>query len=163
MNFEVTHGFDAAPDVVASVILDRAFQETLSDVGRLAERTVLSQQETGGGKVVRRTRCVLDIDVSGPAKRFIGDKDPAWVEVAEWDPEEMTWTWAIEPEVAGDLLEAFGITRLTPNGKGTVRTTFAEVKVKVPFYGGRVEGWIAEGLRSAYEEEAERLRAFLAR
>ena len=35
------------------------------------------------------------------------------------------------------------------------------VKVKVPLYGGKVEGWIVDGLEHAYAEEAERLQAWL--
>jgi len=31
----------------------------------------------------------------------------------------------------------------------------------VPFYGSRVEGWIVKGMSDAYDEEAERLEAWL--
>lgn len=158
----MAHEFDADIDTVAGAILDLEFQATLSDVGHLAGREVLSQKEEAGC-LVRRTRCVLDIDVSGPAKRFIGDGDPAWIEVAAWDPGQHIWTWHIEPEVAGDLLEAQGTTELTPSSHGTIRHVTGKVRVRVPFYGGKVEGWIIDGLESSYDEEAERLAKWLNR
>lgn len=160
MRFDLAHTFSASPQAVADALLDPSFQASLADVGSLADRTVLSQAEEQG-RVVRRVRCVLDIDVSGPAKKFLGNSDPAWIEVAEWDKAEMTWHWHIEPEVAADLLEASGTTHISPSGKGSVRTIEGEVKVKVPFYGGKVEGWVVDGLEHAYEEEAERLAAWL--
>jgi hypothetical protein len=33
----------------------------------------------------------------------------------------------------------------------------------VPLYGGKVEGWIVDGLRAAYDEEADRLAEWLER
>ncbi|MFP5298170.1 MAG: DUF2505 domain-containing protein [Actinomycetota bacterium] len=162
MEFEMAHEFEADVSEVAEAILDLDFQASLADVGRLAGREVLSQ-DPDGEAVIRRTRCILDIDISGPAKRFIGDGDPAWVEVARWDPEAMVWEWHIEPEIAADLLEARGTTELKPSKNGTIRHVTGKVRVKVPLYGGKVEGWIVDGLESAYDEEAQRLADWLAR
>lgn len=161
VRFTVEHLLDHSPDAVAAALLDEKFQASLKDLGPLAHREILEQEERDG-VVVRRIRCLLDIDISGPAKRFIGNGDPAWVELATWDPEELTWSWSIHPEVAGELLEAHGETRLQPEGAQTVRAVHGEVRVKVPIYGGRVEGWIVHGLEDAYAEEAERLAEWLA-
>lgn len=161
VKFEVVHHFDASPENVARALLDPAFQATLGDVGRLAERVVISQ-ESVEGLIVRRTRCVLDIDIGGPAKAFIGDGDPAWIEVAEWHAEEMRWSWTIEPEVAAELLEAHGHTTVEADGELALRRVIGEVKVRVPIYGGRLENKIAEELESSYQEEADRLSRWLA-
>lgn len=160
MKFEVEHHFRSSPDEVAAALLDETFQATLKDVGRLADRVVLSQEDEDG-VIVRRTRCVLHLEVSGTARRFIGDADPAWIEVAEWHPEDMRWTWVVEPEVAAELLEVHGHTELRTDGDGTLRRVAGHVKVRVPIYGGKVEGWIAQGLQEAYNEEAERLEEWL--
>lgn len=156
----MNHNFDASPDEVAEVLLDPAFQDSLSDIGALAERSVLEQSASGAG-VVRRVRCVLDIEMNGVARRFLGEGDPAWVEVSVWDPDALTWTWHIEPEVGKDLLDARGITRIDSSSKGTDKVIEADIRVKVPLYGGKVEGWISDGLRHAYDEEAERISDWL--
>jgi hypothetical protein len=132
-------------------------------VGSLKERTILSQQEGPGGRVVRRVRCVLDINISGPARRFLGDKPPSWIQEEHWDPTTMRWDWVIQPEIAKELLSASGHAVLSSDGDGTVRIVVGDVRVHVPIYGGRVEGWIVEGITRAYSEEADRLSEWMGR
>jgi hypothetical protein len=162
MDFEFAHEIPADPDAVAEALLDKKFQASLSKLGQLSERKVLSQEKDSDGRVVRAIRCVLNLDVNGVAKKFIGDKDPAWVEHATWHPEKMVWTWEVHPEVAADLLEASGEIALEASRKGTKRVVSGSLKVKVPLYGGKVEGWVVKGLESAYEDEAEHLTEWLA-
>jgi hypothetical protein len=159
VDFEITHQFDEPPGKVAEAMLDKDYQRSLSSLGRLQRE--LLEQSTQNGRVVRRTRCVLDVEMSGMAKSFIGDQDPAWVEEAIWHQDDLRWDFTIDPEVAKELLEAEGSIRISDDGKGTRRTVEGRVKVKVPFYGGKVEGWIVKGLTDAYDEEAERLQDWM--
>jgi hypothetical protein len=161
VDFEVEHAFPHPVEAVAGALLDEDFQESLTDIGALESRTLLSQEERSDGSVVRRVRCVLDIDLKGPARRFIGDSDPAWVEEAVWDPEARLWRWSIEPEVARHLLDARGEIAIEDDDDKSIRRVLGFVKVNVPFYGGKVEGWIVEGIEQAYDEEAERLADWL--
>ena len=163
MDFSLEHSFAAPVDSLAETLLDRDFQDSLADVGSLSERTVLSQESLAGGRVVRRIRCVLGIDVSGPARKLMGDGDPAWVEEATWNPEAARWEWVIHPEVAAHLLTASGTIELLGDARRATRRVRGQIKVHVPFYGGRVEGWIRDGIEAAYEEEAARLADWLAR
>jgi len=162
VNFAITHTFGARPDDVAHALLDEDYQRSLRGVGPLKERSLLSQTMGSDGTVERRVRCVLQIDIGGVARTFMGDGEPAWVEHATWDPRVMRWTWTIHPEVASDLLSAAGTIELQASGEGTARMVTGDVAVKVPFYGGKVEGWIVDGLTKAYDEEAKRLAAWLA-
>ena len=160
MDFDIAHLLPADPDTVADVLLDEDFQASLSDVGALREREVLSQKAGKDGTVMRRTRCVLGIDL-GAASKFLGDAEPAWVEEARWDPKTMLWSWTIHPEVAEDLLESGGTTGIESDDEGAVRRVSGTVKVKVPIYGSKVEGHIVTGLTAAYDEEADRLHDWL--
>jgi uncharacterized protein (DUF697 family) len=83
------------------------------------------------------------------------------VEEAVWDPESRTWRWQIHPEVAEHLLSARGEIAIRPHGNDALRRIVGMVKVNVPLYGGKVEGWIVEGIEQAYDEEAERLAQWL--
>lgn len=163
VDFEISHAFDAPPERIAEVLLDEDFQRSLEDVGALAERDVLDQTEHPDGTVRRRIRCVLDIHVSGAARRFLGDRPPAWVEAASWNPETMEWSWRIEPEIASDLLSARGTTSIVADGEAGVRVVAGLVKVNVPLYGSKIERWIRSGLEAAYDDEAARLADWLAR
>ena len=162
MRFQVTHSFPFEPEQVADAILDLDYQHSLKDLESLRSRELLSQEERPDRTVVRRTRCVLDLHVSGMAKSFMGDGDPAWIEEATWDPGTRRWRWVVIPEVAKEMLDANGTIELTPRGDTTDRTIEGEVKVKVPIYGSKVERWIVDGIEHAYAEEAERLEAWLA-
>lgn len=156
------HDFDAKRAAVAEAILDPKYQRSLSNLGPLAERKVLSQK-TLGNKVERRTRYVLDLRPTGVAKSFLGDAKPAWIEVAVWDGASYVWNWSIEPEIAADFLDASGTIALTGSGAKTTRIVKGRVKVKVPLYGGKVENWIRDGIARTYDEEATRLTRWLSR
>jgi hypothetical protein len=157
------HNFDADPGIVAAVILDEDYQASLDGLGPLSERKVLEQESLPDGTVRRRVRCVLDIEVSGVVRKFIGDADPGWIEHAVWHPQEQRWDWTIEPLVAEELLRASGYIEIGASDGGTVRTVVGDVKVRVPVLGGRVEERIVEGLERAYDEEAHALRRQLER
>lgn len=161
MDFDIAHRLAARPDEVASALLDEDFQNSLKDLGALADRRVLHQTEEDDGRVRRATRCVLGIDM-GAAGRFLGGSEPAWVEEATWDPQLARWEWVIKPEVAADLLAASGSTTIEAQGEGAVRRVAGSVQVRVPLYGSRVEGWIVQGLEESYAEEARRLEEWLA-
>ena len=163
VDFEIAHPFPHGLDDVAAAILDEGYQESLSDIESLKAREVLSQEERSDGTVVRRVRCVLDIDISGMAKSFIGSGEPAWVEESTWYPDRNQWEWVVQPEVADHLLNANGYISLRGDSNKTERVVHGTVKVSVPLYGGKVEGWIVDGLEHAYAEEAERLQAWLDR
>ena len=161
MDFEISHAFPYELDAVAAAILDEEYQASLGDVESLKSREVLSQEERSDGTVVRRVRCVLDLHITGLAKNFIGDGEPAWVEEAIWYPDRNQWEWTVQPEVAENLLKANGYISLTGSDHKTERIVHGDVKVSVPLYGGKVEGTIVDGLEHAYAEEAERLQAWL--
>ncbi|HEX2051029.1 MAG TPA: DUF2505 domain-containing protein [Actinomycetota bacterium] len=163
MRFVIDHLFPAPVDDVARVTLDVAFQGSLGDVGGLRDRRVLDQSDEGGGRVRRRVRCVLDVQLPGAARALVGDGEPAWVEDALWLPGERTWHWVVRPEIGGDVLAADGAIALAEHDGGTLRRVSGRVDVRIPFYGGRVERSIVAGLRRAYDEEARRLAAWLDR
>lgn len=162
VDFSFEHHFDADLPTVAEAILNEDYQRSLDGIEPLKKRELLDQVEKGNGRVVRRTRCVLGTDL-GAAKRFLGDADPAWIEEATWNPAGSRWEWVIQPEVAGELLSSHGTMELLDKGDQTLRRVTGVVKIKVPLYGGRVEGWIVQGLEQAYAGEAERLASWLER
>jgi Protein of unknown function (DUF2505) len=160
VKFELLHTFDAPIQAVTTTILDRAYQESLDPIGPLKSRTLLSQEERDG-RVVRKVRCVLDLEFAGPAKSILGSADPAWIEESVWFPEETAWKWEVIPEVAASILSASGALQLFTEGDATRRVVSGDVTVGVPFLGRAVERSIVEGVTKVYDEEAERLTAWL--
>lgn len=162
MDFEVGHRFAFPPADLAAAMLDEAYQRSLSDITPLESRELLGQDSHADGAVVRRVRCVLGIELPAAARTFLGGAEPAWVEEAIWDPVALRWDWIIVPEVGKELLEAHGSIEIEPSGEKTARWVRGRVGVKVPMFGGRVERVIVDGIQRAYEEEAQRLGAWLA-
>lgn len=164
MRFDVSHDFDAAPERLGEVLLDPQFQETLTDIGDLHDRTVLSLTERPDGTIVREVRCVLALEVSGVARSILGDADPAWVQHETWTRDGTHCDWVIHPEVGAELLAASGEITIAGSANGiSRRSVMGEVKVRVPLYGGKVERWIVAGVSRAYDEEAARIAAWLER
>jgi len=163
VRFELEQRIPAPYEDVVATLLDESYQRSLTDLPPLKDRELIDQRPHGDGKVLRVTRCVLAIHLSGTVKRFIGEEDPAWVEEATWDPHASQWAWVVIPEVAKELLSANGVIGLSRDGDRTLRHVAGEVKVRVPLYGGKVEGWIVEGLEHTYEEEAGRLLEWIER
>ena len=163
MRFELSHPFDAGPDDVVEALLDPDFQDTIRAIGDLHDREVLSHEEGPDGKMTRRVRYVLALEVSGMARSFLGDADPAWVQEERWDLTTRACDWTIHPEVAAELLTAAGKITIEGSKDKSTRHVTGEVKVRVPLYGGKVEGWIVDGVTRAYDEEAERIAAWLER
>ena len=163
MDFEISHQIAAPAETVAEALLDEEYQHSLHDIGALHQRELLSQEELGDGRVSRKVRCVLDIDLNPTVRRLVGQGDPAWIEESTWTPTESRWEWVIRPEIGGEMLTAKGTVDIEGSGDKTERHVRGHVKVGVPIYGGKVERWIVEGLESAYEEEAERLSEWIER
>lgn len=158
VDFEIAHDIPASADRVEAALLSEDYQRSLSDLTSLADRELLSQESTDGGRVRRKIRCVLDVQLNSTAKRLVGDSDPAWIEESQWNPKTKTWDWKVIPEVGGSLLEAKGTIAIEEAGSDKVtRRVTGKVKVNIPLYGGKVEKTIVGGLERAYEEEAGRL------
>jgi Protein of unknown function (DUF2505) len=160
VKFELRHRFDAPIEDVTKTILDRDYQESLDPIGPLKSRTLISQVEEGG-IVVRKVRCVLNLEFAGPAKAILGSADPAWIEESTWFPQEMAWRWKVIPEVVANILSANGALQLIEEGEATSRLVSGDVRVRVPFVGKAVERSIVEGVTKVYDEEAERLTHWL--
>lgn len=163
MRFEISHTFEAAPAAIGELMVDPDFQATLSDIGDLHDRHVLDRTEGPDGSIVRNVRCILALHISGMAKSMLGDSDPAWVQEEHWDASLTHCDWVIHPEVAAELLSASGTIDISGSDDKATRVVTGEVKVRVPLYGGKVEGWIVDGVTRAYDEEAERVAAWLER
>ena len=106
---------------------------------------------------------MLALELTGVARSMLGDADPAWVQHETWSQEGMHCEWKIHPEVAAELLSAAGAIDISGDETSSTRAITGDVKVRVPLYGGKVERWIVEGVSRAYDEEADRVAAWLER
>lgn len=160
MRFTLTDHFDAPLDAVESASLDPAFQDRLTGLPNVAERTVVRDEPGPDGTRERVIRYRFGGDLPGPVKAVVGSA-VSWDEVGRYDPGSHTWTFHIEPHVAKDKLECRGSYRFAADGEGSVREVEVDLRVRVPLVGGRVERAIRDGLVDTLEAEARLLRDYV--
>lgn len=155
--YQHTMTWDAPAAAVYAMITDPAFQEQRSQAGNPI-RAESAVAPTGSGATVSVFR-QMSIDPPGFIKNFVGDSIGI--------QETQTWT---SPTTATLLVEILkqpgdvkGTVRLSESGASTVVTVDAEIAVKVPLVGGKVEGYVAGILDKLLTKDEEIGKAWLAR
>ena len=160
MRFQLEHTFDAPVDVVEKASNAPDYQASLNDLPNLGKRTVKSLEEHPDGSMHRVTHYTLGAQLPAPVVAVLG-QSATWDEIADYDPETHTWTFAIKPHVMAGRLDCKGRYTFVSDGEGTKRVVDVDIKVKVPLVGGRVEKEIRKGLVETLEAEAKLLREYL--
>ncbi|MGQ0626025.1 MAG: DUF2505 domain-containing protein [Sporichthyaceae bacterium] len=155
--------FDAPATAVYAMLTDKVFQHHRAQKGRpvSAESDVIPAEGDGATITVQRR---LAIDPPAFIKKFTGDTI-AITEVQQWRDGagsllvrdgDLTITIANQP---GDVV---GVLRMDEAGEATTVTIDAEIKVRVPLLGGKVESYIGEILDKLLARDAELGSAWLA-
>jgi uncharacterized protein DUF2505 len=161
MHLHLEHRIDAALDEVETAAAEEDFQRRLTSLPNVHERRVMSVDERPDGSIHRVVRYVFSGPVPEPVLRVIGAARVSWDEEAEFDPAAHEWRWEIHPHFLGGLFECSGRYACASEGEATNRIVDADIKVKVPLVGGRVERFIADGLTTTLNAEAEMLTQYL--
>ena len=155
--YQHTMTWDAPAAAVYAMITDPAFQEQRAQAGSPI-RAESAVAPSGSGATVSVFR-QMSIDPPGFIKNFVGDSIGI--------QETQTWT---SPTTATLLVEILkqpgdvkGTVRLSESGGSTVVTVDAEIAVKVPLVGGKVEGYVAGILDKLLTKDEEIGKAWLAR
>ena len=152
------HSFtwDAPAAAVYAMITDPAYQEQRSQAGSPL-RAESSVTPTAGGATISVFR-QMAIDPPGFIKSFVGDSIGI--------QETQTWAGPTEADLLVEILKqpggVKGTLRLSESGSSTVVTVDAEIAVKVPLVGGKVEGYVADILDRLLNKDEELGQAWLA-
>lgn len=158
MRFTIDQTFAGAlPDVEAALV-DPGFLDRLSTLPKLGRPTLVHRVESDD-LVHLWVRYGFTGEVNSAVRRVVDPARLTWVEESTLDRTTHRTTWRIVPDHYKNLLRASGEFRLVPDPTDpdgrTRRTAEGEVKVSVPFVGGKVEQAIVSGLRdhAALEED----------
>ena len=163
MRFTIEQRFSAPLDRVEAALVDPAYLEQLSALPKLGRPTLLERREDGG-LVHQSVRYAFVGDLNAAVRRVVDPKRLTWVEEATTDLDTHVTTWRIVPDHYANLLRSHGTFRLEAvagDVDGTRRTAEGELKVSVPFVGGRVEQAIVSGLREHAALEQDVLEEWL--
>lgn len=160
MDFRLEQRFDAAPAVVEAAFLDARFVARLGELPRLGRPMLLAEHRDG--TVVRREiRYTFVGELSAAVTAVIDPEKLTWVDVGVHDLATHRSRHHIVPDHYGSRLSCTYETVLTASGDEALRVTSGEVRVHMPFVGGRVERAIVSGLAEHATREQQALAAWL--
>jgi len=135
--YSYTMTWDAPAAAVYAMVTDPAYQEQRAQAGNPI-RAESSVSVTSSGATVSVFR-LLTIDPPGFIKNFVGDSIGI--------QETQTWTSPTSATLLVEILkqpgDVKGTVSLGESGAATVVTVDAQIAIKVPLIGGKVEGYVA--------------------
>lgn len=128
--------------------LDAEFQKTST------MRRELLSETFEGTKRVRRQRFESSIELPGPVAAALGTKTLAYEQITTIDQADSSLTWRVVPPLYKDKIKAEGTMTVRPVAGGCERVIDGVIEVKIPLFGGRIEGLVAENLQKSEDLSA---------
>ncbi len=162
MQFRREHRYRAEPEAVARAYASEALYAGLGAGSKLAPPEVLDRRDEGRG-VVLRIRYRFIGELSSAVRAVLDPARLTWVDESTHDLAARTVAFRLVADHYADRFSCAGTYRFVADGTGTVRHTEAELKVRAPLVGGKVERVLADDLSSHLAAEVHGVEAFLAR
>jgi hypothetical protein len=153
MDFTETLSYDASPDDVFDMLCDKDFREEVCKQSHAIRYAVNVVREANSAKVLISR--VMPADVPDFAKALVGPEIEI-LQTERWPPSSSGVRVAdLRMEIPGKPGQLVGTVTLRPDGAGTTEIIAGELKVKIPFLGGKLEAEIAKGLREGIRLEGK--------
>jgi hypothetical protein len=161
--FRLEHEFpDISVELFEKHLNEPELIKMLAGMPAFRSRDLVHKKELGGGVIEWRFKVVAGGNMPATARRVVSEDMLTWHEDTKFVPAEHTIYWKIMPlkDKVQDLLEAHGVWKLIPQGKGTRRVIEGHITVKVAIVGKIVEQFIAAELKKNYDVEPDIQRRF---
>ena len=161
MELRAEADYPASPDSVFALLCDKAFRSGVC-VATHAIRHSVQVDLSPDGATVRTTR-VLPAEVPDFVRKFVGETLEV-VQTERWGGAEASGgrTGTVTVEVTGQPAGMEGVRRLEATTTGTHESVSGDVRVRIPFFGSRIEPEIAAAIQAAILKEGEVARRWLA-
>ena len=148
-------------DEVVALVLDPEFRAAVCDATMAIAHEVDVQRGDDGSAVVTVNR-TLPAEVPDFIRRFVGET----IELAQaetWEPADgsVTRRADLSLQVVGQPAAMTGSIVLRETSDGVHEVVRGELKVSLPFIGGKIEAEIAKGIVAAARKEQETGRTWL--
>ena len=150
MRFHHQLRYDAPVPAVHAMLADPGFREASAQAQGVVSADV-SIVADGDRMTVVVDQVQPTAGVPGFARKFAGETTRA-IQTEEWGS---TTDATIRIETPGKPTSITGTLTLRPDGEGTVETMEAEIKVRVPLIGGRLEILMADLVAQGMDHEHE--------
>ncbi len=162
MKFEIVQELAATPEAVDGALIDPAFLVRMAELPKLGSAEVVAQARDGD--VVRQdVRYLFQAELSSAVTRVVDPKRLTWVERSVCDLVAHRTQCEIRPDNYGGMLSGRYDAVIVTSDAGARRTLTGEIKVKLPFVGGKVERAIVGGLEENAAAQTTLIEDFLGR
>ncbi len=162
MRFANEQRYPADLATVLALFTDPALYPTLSGLPKIGTPQVVDHQ-VDGSHVRLRLHQRFTGDLPAAALAVIDPAKLTWIEEVDFDLDRATATSRLQPDHYADRLSCSGrYTFLAEGDQTTLRRLDGELKVRMRFVGGKVEGALVSGLREHAEAEQALIAARLA-
>ena len=150
--------YDAPVADVAAMLADPAFRKEVC-TRTYTTRHDVTIEGSGAGMRVTIDQAQSASGIPSFAKKLVGD-EINYVQVEEWSSIDHARVTVSIPGKPGDM---DGTIDLAESGGTTAETVVMDIRVGIPFVGGKIEALVADMLRAAFKIENQVGRDYLSR
>lgn len=140
MDHVATHTFDAPIEEVWAMFINP--DAHIAKFDSMGHRDIeLLETKTDGGDFMIKLQRIIEVELPGFAKKVLSPANTV-ISTDNWhtnDDGSHQGTWVLD--TIGAPVDIKGTTRLEPDGDQTNYTIAFELKVNVPFIGGKIANW----------------------
>ena len=162
MNFEMVQDLGASVDAVDAALVDPTFLIRMAELPKLGSAEVVDQRRDGD-LIYQDIRFLFEAEMSRAVTRVVDPKLMTWIERSVCDLSTHETTCEIRPDHYSGLLSGRYRSVIISAGSTARRTLTGDIKVRMPFVGGKVEGAIVGGLRENADAQVALLDEWTAR
>ena len=162
MRFEIVQTLTASAADVDGALVDPTFLIRMAELPKLGSAEVLEQHQDGD-VVHQDVRYLFQAELSRAVTRVVDPARMTWIERSVCDLSRHETTCEILPDHYAGLLTGRYRSVVVEQGSGSRRTISGELKVKMPFVGGKVEGAIVGGLTENAAAQVGLIEAWISR
>lgn len=142
---------------------DVAFREEVCRATHASDYDVTVEHRDHGGAQVRIERTMAGV-IPDFAQKFVGDS-VVIVQTEDWGPadDEGSRTAALRLQIQGQPATMTGTIDLTAEASGALESIRGDLKIAIPFIGGRFEPMVVEQVLTGVRVEQETGRSWLQR
>lgn len=153
MQFDIVSSFPKDAAAVITKVLDSDFQRQLY-LALGYQDWVEERRAEASGSIERVLRVTPRLEIPALIRKTFGETT-AYREFQTWKPDKRSYLWRVEFELSRRV-EVFGECSFTSRGENSCsRSISANIKVDVPFVGGKIEDYLRrETIRTQTEAAA---------
>lgn len=163
MKITETWTFPADPEAVWAMLMDPAFQEAKSEAsGALSQEVSITPDDDGSARIEVHRVMPTD-DLPSQLTKFLSD-GLTIVEIQDWDApaDSGSRTGTVTVEIKGTPVGLTGDLTLLGEDDGTRMAVQAELKARIPLFGGQIEKAAAPAVVQGIRVEERVGRSWLA-